>query len=226
MPAMDVLFVHGAGREGAAAWPRQAAVAEPGWVFLPREGTADDAARDAGRLLDLLRACGGGHVVAHSYGANAAVLAAQLEPSVVRSLALLEPACFDLARGRPSVEEHIAAMTPVHAVADDASVSAHEFSRRFAAAMGTPVPDLPAEELEAAVARLRALRLPWGVGVRPDVGLPVRTIVATGGWSPLYEETAAALVALGARHVTLDGAGHRVQDDPRVLPTLREHRDG
>lgn len=223
MPAMDVVFVHGSGRAGAAAWPRQAAVAEPGWLFLTRDGLADDAATDAPRLLEWLRARGGGHVVASSYGANAAVLAAQTDPAAVRSLALLEPACFDLARGKPAVEEHVEAMTPVFEVADDASVSAREFSRRFAAAMGTEPPDVPEEELRASVDRLRALRPPWGVGLRTQRGLPVRTLVVTGGWSPLYDETAEALVALGARHVALDGAGHRIQDDPRVDALLRQH---
>lgn len=48
----------------------------------------------------------------------------------------------------------------------------------------------------------------------------------TGGWSPLYEETAEALVALGASHVTLGGAGHRVQDHPRASDVLRQHRAG
>lgn len=223
MPAMDVVFLHGAGREGADAWPRQAAAAEPSWQFLPRDGIADDAAWDAQRLLGWLRARGGGHIVAHSYGANAAVLAAQLEPAVVRSLALLEPACFDLARGKPAVEEHIAAMTPVFAVADEASVSARDFSRRFAAGMGMEPPELPDEELQASVSRLRALRPPWGIGLQTQQGLPARTLVVTSGWSRMYEETAEALVALGARHVTLEGAGHRVQDDPRTSRALREH---
>lgn len=71
--------------------------------------------------------------------------------------------------------------------------------------------------------RLRALRPPWGVGLRPEQGLPVRTLVVTGGWSPIYEQTAEALVAQGARHVTLEGRGHRVQDDPRALDVLRDH---
>ncbi|UZN02695.1 alpha/beta fold hydrolase [Cellulomonas sp. S1-8] len=220
---MDVVFVHGSGREGADAWPQQAAAAEPGWLFLTREGVADDAARDAQRLLGWLRARGGGHVVAHSYGANAAVLAAQIEPAAVRSLALLEPACFDLARGRPAVEEHIAAMTPVFEVADDASVSARDFSRRFSAGMGMEPPDVPDDELRARVSRLRALRPPWGAGLRPQRDLPAGTLVVTGGWSRLYEETAEALVALGAQHVTLEGTGHRVQDDPRASQVLRQH---
>ncbi len=224
MPCTDVVFVHGAGRAGADAWPQQAAAAEPGWLFLTREGAADDAARDAQRLLRWLRARGGGHVVAHSYGANAAVLATQLEPEVVRSLALLEPACFDLARGGPAVEEHIAAMTPVLAVADDASVSAREFSRRFAAGMGMEPPDVSDEELAESVRRLRALRPPWGIGLRQS--LPVRAVVVTGGWSRLYEDTAEALVALGAQHVTLEGAGHRVQDDARASGVLAQHWAG
>jgi len=218
-----VVFVHGAGMAGADAWPHQAAAAEPRWFFLPREGVCDEADRDARRVLDRLRVVGGAHVVAHSYGANATLLAAQLEPSLVRSLALLEPACFDLARGMPAAEEHIAAMTPVFAVADDPSVSASEFSRRFAAAMGVEQLELRDEELKARVSRLRALRPPWDLGLRPADGLSVRTLVVTSGWSPLYEETATSLVALGARHLTLEGAGHRVQDDPRVLPALREH---
>lgn len=217
------MFVHGAGSSGADAWPRQAAEAEAGWRFLPRDGVADDARRDAGRVLDWLRATGGGHVVAHSFGANAALLAAQLEPSLVRSLALLEPACFDLARGMPAVEEHISAMTPVLAVADDPTVSAREFSRRFAAAMGVAAPDLPDEELEARVGRLRALSPPWGVGLRSDQVLRARTLVVTGGSDPLYEETATALVALGAQHQTLDGAGHRVQDAPQATALLLAH---
>ncbi|WP_297740499.1 hypothetical protein [Nocardioides sp.] len=58
------------------------------------------------------------------------------------------------------------------------------------------------------------------MGLRPEQGLPVRTLVVTAGWSPLYEETAASLVA---RRLTLQGAGHRVQDDPRVTPALCEH---
>jgi pimeloyl-ACP methyl ester carboxylesterase len=219
----DVVFVHGAGWAGAEAWPRQAAEAGAGWRFLPREGVADDAARDARRVLDWLGATGGGHVVAHSFGANAALLAAQLDPSLVWSLALLEPACFDLARGMPAVEEHISAMTPVFAVADDPTVSAREFSRRFAAAMGMEAPDLPDEELESRVARLRALSPPWGVGLRPDQVLPARTLVVTGGSDQLYEETATALVAVGAQHVVLDGFGHRVQDHPQCTRVVREH---
>lgn len=218
-----VVFVHGAGKAGVDAWPRQAEVAGAEWHFLPRVGVADDAGRDADRVLDWLRARGGGHVVAHSYGANAAWLAAQLDPVLVLSLSLLEPACFDLARGKPAVEEHVAAMTPVFAVADDPSVTARDFSRRFADGMGTEPPDLPDDQLAVVVTRLRALRPPWGLGLEPLPHLASRTLVVTGGWSALYEETAESLAACGARHLMLDDAGHRVQDAPGATRALQAH---
>ena len=222
---VNVVFVHGAGAAGADAWPSQAADAAAGadWLFLPRTGVADDVGRDADRILERLRAVGGGHVVAHSYGANAALKAAQTAPPLVQSLALLEPACFDLARGMLAVEDHISAMTPVFALAHDPGVPAREFSRRFAAAMGTEPPDVPDDELEARIIRLRALRPPWGVGLSTDLGLPPRTLIITAGWSPLYDETASALVAAGAQHLVLEGAGHRVQDHPQCTHALREH---
>lgn len=218
---LEVVFIHGAGLAGADAWPQQAGQqrTDERWHFLPRTGLADDVHRDAGRVIHRLRGAGGGHVVAHSYGANAALLAAQREPDLVRSLALLEPACFDLARGRSAVEEHIAAMTPVFEVADDPDVSAREFSRMFAAAMGMTPPDLEDDELEESVGRLRALDPPWDVGLH---GLGTRTLVITGGERPLYEETAGSLKNLGAEHRTFNTSGHRVQDDPLATETLRE----
>lgn len=95
---MATVFIHGAGRSGTAAWPQQVAEQHPDRTFLSRRGLADDAEEDAHRVIKILATAGGGHVVAHSYGANAAVLAFQARPDLVHSAALLEPACFDLAR--------------------------------------------------------------------------------------------------------------------------------
>jgi pimeloyl-ACP methyl ester carboxylesterase len=226
MAATSVVFVHGAGKAGAAAWPLQAAGADPGWCFLGRDPGGDDPSRDADRLLDLLAGTRGGHVVAHSYGANAALLAGLREPELVRSIALLEPACFDLARGMPAVEEHVDAMAPAFAVADDPSVSARDFFELFARGMGFPPPAAWDEDLEANAGRLRRLSPPWGVGLRPDAGLPVRSLVLTAPSSALYAETATALTRLGAVHRTVTGAGHRVQDDPRTTGLLRAFWEG
>ncbi|CUR61201.1 conserved hypothetical protein [metagenome] len=217
-----VVFLHGAGRAGAAGWPLHAPESRPGWVFLDRTPEGDDPERDAARIVDALEQRGSGHVVASSYGGSAGVIAAQRRPDLVRSLALCEPACFDLARGKPAVEEHVVAMTPVYDVADDPTVSAREFSELFAAAMGSEPLDLPDDVLEREATRLRRLRPPWDTGIVAGDGLPVPTVVVTGRWSPLYDETAEALVALGATAVELPGAGHGVHRDPRILALLED----
>ncbi len=222
---MDAVFLHGAGRAGVGAWSAQVAAGEPGWVFLDRPRSGDRPQSDAARIISSLESTAAGHVVAHSYGANAALVAAQRAPELVASLTLLEPACFDLARGMPAVEEHISAMMPVFAVADDASVSAREFSRRFAVAMGTGPPDLPQDVLEAQVARLRAMPPPWDTGIDVVGALPVRTLVVTGAWNEMYEQIADALVALGAERAVLSGNGHRVQDAPEANELLRRFWD-
>ena len=215
-----VVFLHGAGRAGADGWPLHAAEPRPEWVFLDRTPEGDDPERDAARIVDALEQRGRGHVVASSYGGSAGVIAAQRRPDLLLSLALCEPACFDLARGKPAVEEHVVAMTPVYDVADDPSVSAREFSELFAGAMGSEPLDLPDDVLEREATRLRRLRPSWDTGIVAAAGLPVPTLVVTGGWSPLYDETAEALVALGATAVELPGAGHGVHRDPRILPLL------
>jgi pimeloyl-ACP methyl ester carboxylesterase len=217
--ASDVVFIHGAGMAGPDAWPEQSAEHDGSWFFLPRQGLADEARRDARRVIDQLRSTGVGHVVAHSYGANAALLAAQHEPDLIASLVLLEPACFDLARGQIAVEEHIAALTPVFDVKDDPTVDAREFSRLFARGMGFDPPDLTADELGDRVSRLRAMSPPWGLGI---TDVHPQTLVVTGGGRPLYEQTAMSLTKLGARHRILEGAAHRVQDDPRATQLLRD----
>jgi hypothetical protein len=92
----------------------------------------------------------------------------------------------------------------------------------FAAGLGRPVPHLPADLLQVQVARLRAMPPPWGTALVPDVPVPVPALVVTGGWSPLYEETAGALAVLGARHVIMPGRGHRVQDGQGATVLLQE----
>jgi pimeloyl-ACP methyl ester carboxylesterase len=96
-----IVFLHGAGRAGASNWPAQAGSAETRFHFLDRDAPFDDAERDAGRLIKAVGS--GGHVVAHSYGAIAAMLAAA-RSSRIRSLVLVEPACFSIARGRSGAE--------------------------------------------------------------------------------------------------------------------------
>jgi len=224
--ADPVVFVHGVGRAGADAWPAQASEAPENWVFLQRRSITDSPEEDAQRIIELLRSSGPGHVVAHSYGAIAAIMAARQQPEWATTLTLVEPACFDLARGYPAVEDHIAAMGPVFAVRDDPTVSSREFSRRFAQAMGTEPPDVPDDVLEDRVGRLRATPQPWGVLPGAQSDLPAPTVVLTGGWSDLYEEVAESLVQRGAVHEQLTGYGHRVQDHPDATARMVQHWTG
>jgi pimeloyl-ACP methyl ester carboxylesterase len=220
MDGMTTVVMHGAGRAGASAWPAQAAAGRSDWVFLDRAPDGDGRRADAGRILDALGH--GGDLVAASYGGLAAMLAAERDPGLVLSLVLCEPACLSVARGRPAVEAHVAALGPVFALADDHSVSAAEFSRRFAAGMGTQPPDLPPDVLEVTVARLRSIVPPWEVIVDELVPSRVPTLVLTGGSEPMYDEVAMSLVLLGARHVSLDGAGHRPQDRADGVAAMTE----
>lgn len=213
MRRVRTLFVHGAGRSGSAAWPVQAGARRDDWVFLSRAEGADDPRVDAVRAVDAL---GGepGAIVSASYGGLAALLAAAAAPDKVHAVVLFEPACFSVARGSPAVEAHVAAMARVFAVAQDPDVSDAEFSRRFSVGMGLDAPPQTQEQIAATVPRLRATPPPWSVEVDPQVVSRVPTVVVTGGWSALYDEVAAALNRLGARHLTLAGHGHRPQDHP------------
>ncbi|WP_068325841.1 alpha/beta fold hydrolase [Janibacter terrae] len=222
-PTVRTVFVHGRGRTGAAAWPLVAAEHDPTHVFLERTCQADQPERDADRALAALE--GRGHLVGHSYGAVTAMLAAQRRPDCLRSLVLIEPACYDVARGGRQVERHISAMAPVFAVADDPSVDGREFITRFAEGMGAPAPALDDETCADVAARIRATPAPWQVSLRTDTPALVPTLVITGGVDPMYAEVAAALEAKGATHRVVPGCGHRPQDTPEGLAAMHEFWD-
>lgn len=221
-----VVFVPGSGRSGASAWPAQAtAVDLRRWpcTFLDLTGLFDpDEQRGA-----VLGALGEpGHVVAHSVGAVPALRAAERAPGVVRSLVLLEPAAFSMARGGPEVEAHVAAMSAVFAEAANPRVRDGELAVRFLTALGAPgaaIADPGDPSLRSMGRRLRRGTPPWEVPL--DLATPARvpTLVVTGGWSALYEEVAGALADAGARRRVLAGHGHRVQDHPDVNAVLAEH---
>lgn len=218
-PTARTVFVHGRGRSGPAAWPLPAAEEDPDHVFLERTSLADQPERDADRVIGALD--GRGHVVAHSYGTVTAMLAAQRRPDRLRTLVLIEPACFDVARGGRHVERHISALAPVFAVADDPQVDGREFLERFAAGLGAPGPDLDPDTCEEVAARMRATPAPWEVTLRTDTPRLVPTLVITTDRWPVYTEVATALAAKGAEHLVLPGAGHRPQDGEEGLAAIR-----
>lgn len=211
-----VVFVHGAGGEGPDAWPRQQALDGPFELrFVFRAGFAPgeqpqrtDFTEDRERVI---RALGqSGHLVAHSYGALAALAAAVSAPNRVLSITLFEPACFSLARGGPEVEAHVAAIQPVFDRAEE--LTDEGFEMEFLAALGAPRPEAtqdPGAKLFAR--RMRLTRAPWVLAIDPAVIGSHPTLVVTGDWLPLYEEVASVLEGLGARHSVVRGFGHRPQ---------------
>jgi pimeloyl-ACP methyl ester carboxylesterase len=223
-----VVFVHGAGSFGAAAWPKQHGMAlNYDALFLRRHGfdaVADplesDFAADAAILLGALaddgRGEAGGHVVAHSQGAIAAMMAAVERPDLVQSLTLVEPACLSLTAELPATAAHRALMQPLFDVrqhlADD-DFQAEYIRRAFAVsgpADGPGAPALgPTPEQRREARRLRLQAPPWEAPLQIVPGVP--TLVLTGGWEPLYEEIAGYLRETGALHRIAAG-GHRPQD--------------
>jgi pimeloyl-ACP methyl ester carboxylesterase len=214
------VFVHGAGSFGSAAWPRQHGMAlsydalflrrhgyDP--VAEPVESSFEEDARIVLRsLADDGRGAAGGHVVAHSQGAVAAMMAAVERPDLVFSLMLVEPACLSLTAELPATAAHISLMQPLFAARHQ--MSDQDFQREFVRRVYATDLQQPATAEEKRSARRLRLQAPaWEAALHIVPGVP--TLVLTGGWEPLYEEIAGYLRETGALHRTAAG-GHRPHD--------------
>src|SRR6478735_5527966 len=212
-----VVFVHGDGSFGAAAWPKQHGMALDYYALFLRRHGFDAVAEpletnftaDAAIVLASL-AEAGGHVVAHSQGAIAAMMAAVERPDLVQSLTLVEPACLSLTAELPATAAHRALMQPLfdvrHNLSDD------DFQREFIRrAFAADAPGATTPEALRAARRLRLQAPPWEAPLQIVPGVP--TLVLTGGWEPLYEEIAGYLRETGALHRIAAG-GHRPHDSP------------
>lgn len=215
-----VVFVHGAGSFGAAAWPRQHGMAlSYDALFLRRHGydpvvepLESSFTADTGIVLRALaddgRGAAGGHIVAHAQGAIAAMMAAVERPDLVYSLTLVEPACLSLTAELPATAAHIGLMRPLtdlrHQLSDD------DFQREFVRRVYATDLHEPATVEEKRSARRLRLQAPsWEAPLHIVPGVP--TLVLTGGWEPLYEEIAGYLRETGALHRVAAG-GHRPHD--------------
>lgn len=215
-----VVFVHGAGSYGSAAWPRQHGMALTyDALFLRRHGFdsvaepvessfAEDTAIVLRSLADDGRGAAGGHVVAHSQGAISAMMAAVERPDLVYSLTLVEPACLSLTAELPATAAHRELMQPLFDVRHQ--LSDEDFQREFVRRVYAADLQEPATQEERRSARRLRLQAPaWEAPLHIVPGVP--TLVLTGGWEPLYEEIAGYLRETGALHRIAAG-GHRPQD--------------
>ncbi len=199
------LYVHGAGRRGAAAWP-QVDAADADFVSFPRESSVAEQA-DA-----LVASCGDRMLIfAHSIGAVPVVLAANRLN--IAGLVLVEPALYDIARGDEAIERHIGIVSEARAQADAGDL------RSFWAILrplmfGGPFDPATWDDERLLARRWATTNLPWGHGVRAAMLTDIPTLVITGGWNAEYERIAGALASDTTTHVVLTGAAHRAQDAP------------
>ncbi|MET3369426.1 UNVERIFIED_CONTAM: pimeloyl-ACP methyl ester carboxylesterase [Jeotgalibacillus campisalis] len=216
MHKQRVVFVHGLGSFGAAAWPKQHGMALAyDALFLRRHGfdamaepVESNVAADVAILINALGDSGGGHIVAHEQGAISAMLAAVERPDLVHSLCLVEPSCLSLTAELPATASYRALMEPLFDVRyqlNDADYQREFYRRAFSAETG----GLDTPEARRSARRLRLQAPPWEAALHIVPGVP--TLVLTGGWEPLYEEIAGYLQETGALRRVAAG-GHRPQD--------------
>lgn len=205
-----LVFVHGSGGWGDESFAEQRALASKFRVELvDRRGFGDSPstsrvdwetdARDLERLLDVPA-----HLIGHSYGAIACLLCAARVPAKVRSLTLIEPSTYAVAREHPAVEALFARMQSVYTAAP--RMSPVEYFFAVAAAFGfvdspTPHPiELVGKALAATISSMGE-RPPW------DAEIPLETIAASGiptllvmgAWDSVPESARSILgAALGA----------------------------
>jgi pimeloyl-ACP methyl ester carboxylesterase len=221
-----VVLLHGGVLAGELCWSRQLPLADrfaleivdrAGYgrsqAVSPGEDLDADAPLVAGLLAD------GAHLVGHSSGAVAAMLAAALRPGAVLSLTLCEPPAFQLAPGTAEarrmardLEEHL------HASGGDA-----QWLRGFLAIVGRSVviPDQLPPAMVQGVRAVRAVRRrPWQgeLPVSQLAAAPFPTLVISGDHSPAFEAVCDALAArLQARRAHVTGAGHATPDTGAVF---------
>src|SRR5207244_1369837 len=105
-----VVLVHGSVGNGRSTWEAQLALADRFTLVIPdRPGSPPnppvervDFEKQAPLVAELLG--DGAHLVGHSYGGVISLYAAGLRPEAVRSLTVIEPPAFGVARGVVAVD--------------------------------------------------------------------------------------------------------------------------
>jgi pimeloyl-ACP methyl ester carboxylesterase len=154
----------------------------------------------------------GTHLVGHSYGGVISLLAAARRPEQLRSLTVIEPPAFGVARGIPAVDAFIARTEEhwMHGPRDPA-----EFLRSFLSLVGSSIPpgNFTPELLQGA-RTLMVERSPAEAVIPFDelARAPFPKLVVSGGHSPAFDAVCDVLEQrLGAERAILPGAGHSVQ---------------
>jgi pimeloyl-ACP methyl ester carboxylesterase len=216
-----VMLLHGAVLGGELCWHKQLPLADRFTLEMidragygrsqdvgPGENLDADALLVAGLLAE------GAHLVGHSSGAVAAMLAAALRPQAVLSLTLCEPPAFQLAPGSAQAQQMGRDMEQqLCTTGDDA-----EWLRRFLAIVGRSVviPDQLPPPLAQGVRAVRAVqRRPWEGDLPIDqlAASSFPKLVISGNHSTALEAVCDALTTrLHAERAHVIGAGHATPD--------------
>ncbi len=179
-------------------------------------------------VADLLAVVGdGAHLVGFSYGGLLALLAAARRPGAIRSLTVIEPPTFAVARGHPAVDRVSAALADLYDAAP--ALAPEAFSRAFGRIWGDERGEPPAltPERQRATARMMAERNPATIAVPLSAlaAAPFPKLVLSGGWAAAFEVECDALArGIGAERASVPGAGHGVRD-PALVTRLAAFLD-
>lgn len=217
-----VVLVHGSMSNGSTTWSEQRPLAEEGFRLLvpdrrgygrSPETDGEDFEADAADVADLVGDAA--HLVGHSYGGLAAILAAARRPQAVLSLAVAEPPTYSLAPD----DEDVAALVDRHRKlwSEADRLDDRSFMLRFIRSMGADPDRLSQQLLDVWTRRagpMRRGRPSWKAEIPVEAvaagDFPV--LVASGGHHPAFERVCDALAeAVGACRVTIEGMGHEVQ---------------
>ncbi|MFI9508939.1 alpha/beta fold hydrolase [Nocardia sp. NPDC052566] len=215
-----VVLVHGAILGGRAAWRAQRPLTDRWTLLAPdrpghgrspwaRQDFETEAALIADQLLDRPA-----HLVGLSYGAIVSMYAAALRPENIRSLTIVEPPAFGVARGNPEVD---AASKATRAIIEDVDAAPGQALRAFFPVAGVQVP-LADPIPEVLIDGMRQLQ-----GARPpDEAQPPLTALRAAGFPILvisgghqaYHEIICDVIAeeTGAERRVCAGMAHLVPD--------------
>jgi pimeloyl-ACP methyl ester carboxylesterase len=213
-----VLFVHGSVTGARLTWREQLPLAER-WTLLlaDRPGFGEspplercDFEAEAPLVAELLDEPM--HVVAHSYGGVISLLAAAMRPDAVRSLTVVEPPAFGIARGDSAVETFVARGIELWTDGPDDPAA---FLGRFFGLVGSrPIPGRLKPELERGTRLLMRERYPWEAEVPLDelAAPPFPTLAVSGAHDDAFEAVCDVLAErIGAERAVITGQGHGVQ---------------
>jgi pimeloyl-ACP methyl ester carboxylesterase len=221
-----ILFVHGSVVNGDLTWGGQKPLADRFELVIPnRRGfpPGPDVERvdyedEAAWLEQYVEP--GTHLVGHSYGGVVSLFAGVRYADRLKSLTLVEPPAFGIARGNRAADEFAANGTRLW---EEGPRDPAEFLAAFLSLVGSAIPpgNFTPELLQGA-RTLMVERYPWTAEPPLDelAAAPFPKLVVSGAHNAAFDAVCDVLEQrLGATRAVLPGAGHSV---PRLGEPFNE----